>query len=780
MTLSEMRLGLRLAVADGRRSAVGLVLTALAVAIGTAVLLFAVSFQPALADRNSRSAWRDAPLWTGQDMDNARLLMARYDDKFEGQTFVRILLAPTAGGSGYAADAPVPPGIPALPGPGQAYVSPALAALLASTPADELAPRIGTVVGIIGPEALRSPQELVAIIGTENDKIGYASPIISFATSAAGPEVPPLGLLILMLAVVGALVPVAVFVATATRLAATRRERRLAALRLVGATPAQVSRLAVVEALLYTAIGAPAGILVFLLIRPFVAWIPLDGASWWPDSIVPPLSDALILLIVVQIVGASAALAGMRRLSLSPLGVQRRTTPSPPSVLRLAPTAIGIGALIASLAFFRSSMGDTGPLVVIGASFAAIIGGIAVAGPWLTVVVGRVLGRVARGPSMLLAGRRLADDPSGSFGSIAGVIMAVFVASVFFTMAAYAAQQAGSYVAPMRTSSVMAIAATGPENSQIVAKLAGVSGVKSVVAVREVSLSPTDGVTGLIAWIAPCGDVLAALDLPTAACGSAGIHINVPPDRTQPESYSVAWFNSEGMANVGLEFRPKASQLMPLMPAYTAIDGLPDAIIDPEVFAADITATGSGASNPAAWLAALPVSRVYATTDGSVAARERVRAASQGAAPTALVVLPEDQVSRIPQMAEVSRIVDLGLLGSLLLAGCSLAVATMTGLLERRREYTFLRAAGMPVARLRALVLLQAGVPLVVVSAFSALLGVVVTQAILRVADAPSVPLPDISIVWLLGASLAAAMLVVAATLPAVDGLTKPTSLRNE
>ena len=40
----------------------------------------------------------------------------------------------------------------------------------------------------------------------------------------------------IVLAVIGALVPVAVFVSTATRLSAARREQRLAALRLVGAT----------------------------------------------------------------------------------------------------------------------------------------------------------------------------------------------------------------------------------------------------------------------------------------------------------------------------------------------------------------------------------------------------------------------------------------------------------------------------------------------------------------------------------------------------------------
>ena len=776
MTASEVRLGVRLAVADGRRSAIAFALTALAVAIGTAVLLFAVSFQPALAERDSRSAWRDVPLWVG--LDNARLLMARYDDKFEGQTFVRILLAPTAAGVGYAADAPVPPGIPALPGLGQAYVSPALAALVAATPADELAPRVGTVVGTIGPEALRSPQELVAIIGTDWDHIGYARPIVAFSTESAPPDLPPLALLILVLAVVGSLVPVAVFVATATRLAATRREQRLAALRLVGATPAQVSRLAMVEALLYTIVGAPAGLLVFWLVRPLVAQIPLDRATWWPDSITPPLAQALVLMLLIQIVGAVAALAGMRRLSLSPLGVQRRTTPPAPSVRRLLPILVGIVGLLVSLAVFRNSIGEVGTLVVFGASFAAIIGGIAVAGPWLTVVVGRVLGRIARGPSTLLAGRRLADDPRGSFGSIAGVIMAVFVATAFFTMAAYADQRSDTFLIPVRSGVATALLVDGAVDNHVAGKLVGVAGVRSVLEVREVVLQDRQGLVGWTAWIAPCDLLVATFELQNASCGSPGIHTILPDGAALVSVYTISPFPQDGLTSRTLEFRLPLSQVAPLMPHFTAVQGLPDLFIDPETFTSAVTASSDGAAPMTA--ADLPVTRLYVNTDGSAATGERVRAAVQGAAPSAVVVLSGEEVSRIPQFAEVSRIVGLGLLGSLLLAGCSLAVATMTGLLQRRREYTFLRAAGMPVSRLRALVVLQSGVPLIVVSGFSALLGIAVAQAMLRLADTPSVPLPDVSIVWLLGASLAAAMGVVVATLPAVDRLTRPTSLRSE
>ena len=767
MTLSEVRLGARLALADGRRSFVAFGLTALAVAIGTGVLLFAVSFMPALAERDSRAAWRE--MAQIDDPSQARLRMAVFQDQYAGQALVRVFLTPLTADAPFAADAPVPPGLSKLPARGEAYVSPALASLLAATPADELAPRIGTVVGTIGPDGLRSPQELIAVIGADPAQLRtWASPIVGFHTVPAPHNLPPIALLILVLAVVGALVPVAVFVATATRLAATRREQRLAALRLIGATPAQVARLAVVEALLYTGIGAPAGILVFALTRPLVAQIPLDGGTWWPETIAPPLAEALALMIVVQVVGALAALAGMRRLALSPLGVQRHVTPPRPSALRLVPTFAGVVSLVVSLNIFRNSTGEIGPLAIVGGSFAAIIVGIVFAGPWLTALVGRVLGRIARGPSTLLAGRRLADDPRGSFGSIAGVIMAVFVASAFFTFVAYATAHAGDFDAPLRPGVVLAMPYGENSADTVAARLPNVQGVRSVLAVSEGSLVDSRGSYALQAWVVPCEALMAAMAIPDASCGAARIHTILPPGSSMESSYMAQAFDRDGGRLPPVELRVDPALVAPLVPNASTVQGLPDVIIDPSVF-------GDAA-------AGFFVTRLYVTTDGAAASGERVRAAVQAADPTAWVYIPSGKVSSIPQFTEVARIVGLGLIGSLLLAGCSLAVATMTGLLERRREYTFLRAAGMPVARLRVLVLLQAGVPLVAISGFSALLGVVVAQAILRMAttSGSEVSLPDPSLLGVLGVSLAVAMAVVVATLPAVDGLTRPTSLRSE
>lgn len=749
-------------------------LTAAAVAIGTAILLFAVSFQPALAARDLRQAWRQPQWLVGAQ---PRLLMAAFEDRYAGQPFVRIFIAPLT------ADAPTPPGMTQLPGPGQAYVSPALAELLAHTPADELAPRVGRVVGTIGPEGLRSPQELVAVIGSDRSSLEGkgAAPVASFRVDSLPPDLPPIAILILVLAIVGALVPVAVFVATATRMAAARREQRLAALRLVGATPAQVAWLAMVEALLYTVIGAPLGVALFFLVRPWVALIPLDGATWWPDSIQPPLLQEVALLISVQVVGAAAALVGMRRLSVSPLGVQRRQAPPQPSALRIVPSLAGVAVLLAGIVAYRSNIASPGSLAVLGASFAAIIAGIVFAGPWLTFVVGRVLGRIARGPAALLAARRLADDPRGSFGAIAGVIMAVFVASAFFSLMGYARAASLSPEAPMRPGVVMTatvLTSSGGHGSGdvLTARLTGLAGVRSVLPVREVVLTEGADVV-LYAWIVRCDQLFdgvdaGALQLPGAQCGGASVHTLSAAARVAGSTFTVSPAitsdtPSDSGARPSAQLQIESGQVQSLVVGSTdRIRGLPDLLIDPGVL-------GTAADR-------FPITVLFVNTDGTAAAAERVRAAIQGYEPLVPVYLADDPMEQVPQYAEVGRIVGLGLIGSLALAGCSLAVATITGLLGRRRQFALLRAAGMPISRLRVLVLLQAGVPLIAVSAASSLLGVVVAQGVLRVAYVGAVPLPDASLLAVLGASLAVAMGVVAATLPAADRLTRPQSLRSE
>ncbi len=761
-----IRLGLRLALAGGRGAVAGLALTATAVAVGTAILLFALSFAPAVGDRDSRTAWRDSYIQADEGADGT--LIAVFEDRTEGQLLTRVHLAPTGEGI-----APIPSAIPAMPEPGEAYVSPALAARMAALPADQLAERIGNVVGTIGDGALASPDELLAIIGTEPDVLrAYGAPVVSgYATQAAALALPPIGALIVVLAGIGAIAPVAVFVATATRMSAARRELRLAALRLVGATPGQVARLAVVEALIATSVGAVGGIVLFFVARPLIARIPLDETTWWPASIVPPLLPALVLLVLVQAAGAAGALVTMRRLTIGPLGVQRRTVPPSPTAGRVVPLAVSIVALMVAIWLYRA--GDLPEIMTLGLAgmtFAGVIGGIAFAGPWLTSVVGRGLHRSARGGASLLAARRIGDDPRGSFGAIAGVIMAVFVASAFFTFTAYArSQQVNANDPLLRENGIVTWLGNGSGlSAELADRLGQIDGVTAAVPIREVGVLRGDGFEAF-AWVASCPDLVPVLALDGAACPPDGVstlsvtavtgRYTLTPDRSDPTGATPP--------RADLDVGPAPPPLVAAGIPAEAEGLLPQLLVDPMAL-----------DDPSA-AAALPVTRIHVATDGTPGVAERVRNAVIAAAPAAYVQVAQDGPLTDGPFEEIGRIVAIGLLGTLGLAGCSLAVAVTTATLERRRQFVFLRSAGMSAATLRTTILLQAGVPLVTVAAASALLGAVVGVAVISIAGG-TIALPDLSMVAVLTASLAVAMLIVALTLPPLERMTRPASLRHE
>ena len=132
-------LGLRLALSGGREAVTRLVVLAAAVGLGVGLLLTVVAATNAVTTWNNRHAW----LWTGTvsvpagpvTAATAPLWWHPGGDTFDGQQISRFDVAATG------ASLPVPPGIPRDPGPGQYFASPALAALLRGTPADQLADR---------------------------------------------------------------------------------------------------------------------------------------------------------------------------------------------------------------------------------------------------------------------------------------------------------------------------------------------------------------------------------------------------------------------------------------------------------------------------------------------------------------------------------------------------------------------------------------------------------------------------------------------------------------
>jgi hypothetical protein len=145
-----IRLGLRLTLGSGREAALRVLVTAAAVALGVGLLLACLAGVNGLHAQIDRGAWLDTaaqasrPTSTSTSTSN-QLWWHSSTDQFGNQEIDQVDVA--AAGP----NAPVPPGIPHLPGPGQYYASPALTTLLASTPANEVRDRypgrqIGTLV----------------------------------------------------------------------------------------------------------------------------------------------------------------------------------------------------------------------------------------------------------------------------------------------------------------------------------------------------------------------------------------------------------------------------------------------------------------------------------------------------------------------------------------------------------------------------------------------------------------------------------------------------------
>ncbi len=444
-------LGLRLAVNGGREAITRLVILAIAVGLGVGLLLTALAATNAVTTWNSRHAW----FWTGTawvppgpaTAGTAPLWWHPGNDIFDGQRISRFDVAATG------ASSPVPRGIPRDPGPGQYYASPALAALLRSTPANQLADRYpGRLAGAIGDAALPSPDSLVIIIGRTPAQLAHTPnsvQVTAISPTVVGLPVPPTeanpkGLtyipadsggakssvdLILTVVALAILAPVLIFIGTATRLSAARREERFAAMRLAGATRRQVSLLAATESTVAAVLGVAVGFGIFFLLRIPVAGIPLIGQPFFPAELRLSLSDVLVVAIGVPVAAAVAARRALRQVHISPLGVARRVTPKPPRAWRVVPLLAGL----AELGFWTihgHPAAIPGQIQAWASSFLLIIVGLFVAGPWLTMAAARGMARWTSRPSTLIAARRLADDPRAAFRAVSGLVLALFITTV--------------------------------------------------------------------------------------------------------------------------------------------------------------------------------------------------------------------------------------------------------------------------------------------------------------------------------------------------------------
>jgi hypothetical protein len=387
-----------------------------ATAVVAMLLTFLIAGTLGLTHRADRIGWR-----TTNDADEKTAVGVVHEvkDMVAGKPVLRYDLAVTNDQrNGQLAP---PPGLPHAPKPGEVFVSPGVAKLWG----DDLAKRFGIPkpTGVISSAGLSSPDELVIIRGASPDLAGLSAKYHpNYLSNWHGTGLPDRIAVLLALVAFGValvLFPLLSLVGQAAGVAAKRRERRLAALRLAGATRSQVLRLSAVEQAVIGLAGAVAGLIGYTVLSPLIARIPIGGGHWYLHDLTVSWWVVLVVLVAVPALSVLSALIGLGRVSITPLGVMRGQKRKATSALRLVLLVIGPVML--------GIIGTGGALlpIVIGVGFAAFA--VRIVGPFAVQLIGKFLARTAKGPVVLLAGRRLADDPKGAFRPVAALVLSGFV-----------------------------------------------------------------------------------------------------------------------------------------------------------------------------------------------------------------------------------------------------------------------------------------------------------------------------------------------------------------
>ncbi|MEV7042263.1 ABC transporter permease [Amycolatopsis sp. NPDC051061] len=717
--MNSLQIALRVLKVD-RRTRTSAILTAIGVAVATGLVLLLATLPFATQHREQRALWQGEQFYSRGSDTPAKMLFNSSKDYFDGQQIMRVDVALTGGAT--PGSIPLPAGVPQLPGPGETVVSPALGRLLQGHPADQLGDRFGKPVGALGEDGLRFPEQLVALVGHTPDAMPEnAYSIAGFPGGKARPDA--LLMLLSWVGIIVLLVPSLVLVASSARLTAARRERRLAAIRLAGATPGQVTNMVAAETTLSAGIGAVLGLVLSPALRGLASFVPWAGGTWLASDFALPVGLTVFIVVAIPVLVVLAGILGLRRVLKNPLFATGGHTKKPLHWWRLlALPAAGLFFLVAV-----TTAKDSGGITMVMAGLFLLVGSAAIVGPWVTSAVGGTFVRIWRRPSSLLAGRRLRDDPKSAYRASAGIVLAVFAGSMALTLLPTFESMAGGgrsfqdSVLYVDTDAQHAGTIVGQAN----ASLQKYGQPEKAVAVGEIYLAKGDGGNRTVqrGLVMGCADAVKLTRFgitPEMCAGGPAIYSDSALDLAQYKLTTE--YDTPGVA--------------PLSGTRVEAVHFPDSdlsgslIIDPAAVPEGVTPKY--------------VTVVAPTTDAN---REVVRTALAGPAAGAEVGSRDQYLyNQQTELGDLRRVTVIGLVAAGILAGCSAAVATAGSVMDRRRTFGALMAAGTPVRVLARALRMEAALPALVATIGAGIVGVLVGVGLYSMVDPRGIVLSP----WLL------------------------------
>ncbi len=415
------RIGFRLVRGNGRAGIIRSCLLVGGMAVGTFFLILALVFPQVVKAREHRAGARQP---TAQAAGPRMGYAAPFTRRIGSHLINGYFVAPSS-------NAVPPPGLTRFAPVGEAEVSPALAAELHQDPGFRaIFPY--TSAGLISTPGLVAPDELFAWVTVDADQLKNRIPFrgygvhVPFLSDVAPGAVP-----LLEGAFIGLVgLPLAVYFVVCARLSAATRNRRLAALRLVGMSARETARVNAVEASVVAAVGGAIGLGTYIELRGSLASRGAGGFRWFPADGALSALESLFLVLAVVILATAVARIGARRAIRQALSVRRQAPVRSTSPLQLLPLVAGLG-LMAPLLLLASHMRQ-------GSTFSgrlqlAMLISLGLTGLGCTLSVpflaGRLAARIADRSSRVwlqLGARRLEFDPGTAARVVAGLVIVVF------------------------------------------------------------------------------------------------------------------------------------------------------------------------------------------------------------------------------------------------------------------------------------------------------------------------------------------------------------------
>ncbi|MFD8565511.1 FtsX-like permease family protein [Streptomyces sp. NPDC059639] len=656
-------------------------------------------------------------------------------------------------------------------------VSPALRKLLTAPGSELLRERLAhPVAGEVGDPGLLDPGEYVFYLGGDHmvTGVGGTRRLDHFGKAYPKKPLAPELVLLSIAGLVVLLVPVGVFIAAAVRFGGEHRDRRLAALRLVGADRRMTAAIAAGEVMLSTLAGTALGAVLFMTGRRFAGRVEIQGLGLFAEDLTP--EPLLVALTVVSVLTLSLVVTrlSMHRVTVEPLGVVRRSGGSTRRLWwRIALPLLGLVLLRTSVRNASDLRGASGVTLLIVGMLALLVG-VTAALPWAVERLTRLFGGF--GPlSWQLAVRRLQLSGEAATRSVNGIAVAVAGAVALQTLfTGLAHRPEGNTAQPAHGSSsshprvgVARLDTHEGKAAQYAAAFAATSGVHHAFGFRELYVSPPDGGFPQTVRIADCAQLRRLASLPSCSDGDAFL---AAPAGTGSTHDMTTW--KAGMTmRIGVDGPGwKIPRLTATVHTTSTADAPGDA---PE----RILLTTPGAAGPAATANAVStVSLTYTSSAKDV--QDRIRTAAARLDPSFTVDFP-GQPKADPALDRVERALLAGVILVLLLIASSMLLGAIEQIRDRAQVLAALVALGARRRTLGGSVLWQTMLPVGLGLLVAELIGTTLGGALLGLIGRPVVHDWG-TLMAIAGIGAAASVGVTLLTLPTLRRSTRPQALRHE